>query len=105
MDEGEGGEAMPFKPEELVCSKCSNIYAQGSSLCKEHGKEYIDYKCKFCCSVASWFCWNTTHFCDSCHTKQNAGAALPRKKEHELLQCGGEPDSCPLKIKHPPNGR
>ncbi len=43
--------------------------------------------------------------CDSCHTKQNAGAALPRKKEHELLQCGGEPDSCPLKIKHPPNGR
>ena len=21
-------------------------------------------------SVASWFCWGTTHFCDECHTKQ-----------------------------------
>jgi hypothetical protein len=38
--------------------------------CPKHGLEAIEYKCKFCCSVASWFCWGTTHFCDSCHRKQ-----------------------------------
>ena len=38
--------------------------------CPKHGTEAIEWKCKFCCSVASWFCWGTTHFCDDCHRKQ-----------------------------------
>ncbi len=45
-----------FKESELVCGGC----AAGSDLakCAKHGKEYIDFKCKFCCNVASWFCWS-----------------------------------------------
>jgi E3 ubiquitin-protein ligase MYCBP2 len=59
-----------FKPEELVCSGCSNVGgAAGITKCKikAHGSENIDFKCKFCCSVALWFCHGNTHYCDPCH--------------------------------------
>lgn len=57
-----------FKPEELVCAECSDV---GIALetCKTHGKEFIEFKCRFCCSVATWFCWGSTHFCDPCHKR------------------------------------
>ena len=32
----------------------------GTTDCKIHGKDFIEYKCKFCCKIASWFCWGTT---------------------------------------------
>ena len=87
-----------------MCGKCSSVVAAGVTNCKLHGKDFIDYKCKFCCQVASWFCWGTTHFCDDCHKRQNNGDYLTRKKEHELPQCG-TPAKCPLKLKHPINGK
>jgi hypothetical protein len=37
--------------------------------CKTHGREYIDYKCKFCCNIATFFCWGygcTVHVLLSC---------------------------------------
>lgn len=63
--------------------------------CKKHGKDYIEFKCRFCCSVALWFCFGTTHFCELCHQVANDS----RKKE-----CPGVKD-CPLKIDHPPTGK
>ncbi|CAI2359826.1 unnamed protein product [Moneuplotes crassus] len=93
-----------FKPEELVCGSCSSkSIREGVKTCKKHGAEYIEFKCKFCCSVAQWFCWGSTHFCDECHTKQIKGENLTKKNLNELPQCIGE-SSCPLGIKHPPNG-
>ena len=38
-----------FKPEELVCAKCCEIPVDD---CKKHGKDFIEFKCRFCCSVA-----------------------------------------------------
>ena len=35
--------------------------------CKTHKSEYIDFKCKLCCSIALWFCHGNTHYCDPCH--------------------------------------
>lgn len=57
--------AVEFKATDLVCASCvpPNI-GGGISNCKTHGTEYIEYKCKFCCSIAQWFCWGNTHFCD-----------------------------------------
>lgn len=70
-------EQKDFKPEELVCAKCSNVGMNaGVGRCGTHGTDFIDFKCKFCCSVALWFCWGTTHFCDPCH--RNAGSAKPK---------------------------
>eukprot|EP00357_Protocruzia_adherens_P036526 CAMPEP_0115008332 /NCGR_PEP_ID=MMETSP0216-20121206/21845_1 /TAXON_ID=223996 /ORGANISM="Protocruzia adherens, Strain Boccale" /LENGTH=575 /DNA_ID=CAMNT_0002375711 /DNA_START=183 /DNA_END=1910 /DNA_ORIENTATION=+ len=91
-----------FNPEELVCASCSS---DGSQIldCKKHGKDFIEFKCRFCCSIAQWFCWGSTHFCDSCHARQNNGDYVSRKKKSELPVCKG-PASCPLKVKHKPNG-
>ena len=100
VQEGKGD----FKPEELVCGKCSSVsVGAGIKNCKLHGTEFIEFKCRFCCSVAQWFCWGTTHFCDSCHDKQNKGDYVSRKKKSELPKCPG-PTRCSLKCKHPENG-
>ena len=78
-----------FKREELVCGSCAD-----DTTCPLHGSEYIQFKCRYCCKPAVWFCWGTTHFCDNCHS------VLPRP----LPQCTGAED-CPLGISHPPNGQ
>lgn len=93
-----------YKKEELVCAKCSSEGIQGGvKNCKKHGLDYIEFKCKFCCNTAQWFCWGNTHFCEACHTRQNNGDYISRKKRSELPVCPG-PKKCPLKIKHPANG-
>lgn len=59
-----------YKPSELVCASCAaDCVGGGIKDCKEHGKDFIEFKCKFCCNVSQWFCWGNTHFCESCHTR------------------------------------
>lgn len=58
-------------------------------MCRVHGRSYIEYKCRFCCRVATWFCWGDTHFCDACHAISSTVAAQP-------CTCGKP---------HPPNGK
>ena len=44
-----------FKPEELMCPDCVDIHLgidTNINNCKIHGKEFIEWKCKFCCSIA-----------------------------------------------------
>ena len=42
-----------FKAEDLVCGKCAaESLGGGIAICKKHGAEFIDFKCKFCCSIA-----------------------------------------------------
>jgi len=83
------------KQEELICPPCTA--GPGVSECKIHGKDFLDYKCKFCCSVAMWYCWGTTHFCDACHKKQGTPEAMTRKKKEDYSKCKGG-SQCPLKI-------
>lgn len=95
--------------EQLVCGGCAlaainknNGGGGGSSSsvsaedggCKEHGAMFLEYKCKYCCNLAVWFCWGTTHFCDACHNP-------PRKTVR--MECPGE-ELCPIQGRHPPNG-
>lgn len=91
-----------FNPNELVCGGC----ASGSDIasCQKHGKEFIEYKCKFCCNIATFYCWGTTHFCESCHTKQCQGQYVTRIPIDQLPKCNSA-KSCPLGINHPPAGQ
>jgi len=91
-----------FKPEELVCAECSSV---GITLqnCPKHGKDYIEFKCKFCCSIATWFCWGSTHFCESCHKRQCEGDYVSKYTKDKLPKCTGK-NSCPLKVDHKGNG-
>ena len=50
--------------KQLLCSSCGT---HNIETCEKHGREWIQYKCRFCCRPSSFFCWNNTHFCDKCH--------------------------------------
>uniref|UniRef100_A0A0K0FMZ6 RCR-type E3 ubiquitin transferase n=1 Tax=Strongyloides venezuelensis TaxID=75913 RepID=A0A0K0FMZ6_STRVS len=115
LQEDDGNQhKITFKPEELICGGCSNVAGGGS--CTKHGTEYIEYKCRFCCSVAVYFCFGTTHFCQICHSDFQRLMIL---KAEELPNCPVGPkatpiivdgdvknkkDVCPLKINHPDTG-
>lgn len=91
-------------PNDLICGKCGALDGvAGINSCKKHGKEFIEYKCKFCCKVSSWFCWGTTHFCDECHARQCKGDYVTKIPRDKLPICPGK-DKCGLKIYHPNNG-
>eukprot|EP00455_Lapot_gusevi_P044756 TRINITY_DN5635_c0_g1_i6.p1 TRINITY_DN5635_c0_g1~~TRINITY_DN5635_c0_g1_i6.p1 ORF type:complete len:177 (-),score=28.94 TRINITY_DN5635_c0_g1_i6:137-667(-) len=100
-----------FDPSELMCAGCSPLLTQE---CPKHGKDYLEFKCRFCCSVAVWFCFGTTHFCEPCHQRHSP---LTRMNKHDHPQCpvGYLPghnlpvhlpdrQDCPLGVKHPPTG-
>jgi E3 ubiquitin-protein ligase MYCBP2 len=99
---GDGG----FDASTLVCPACLPPSA-GVTDCPEHGKDYIEYKCRFCCSVAVFFCFGTTHFCKSCHDRpgfmrRQDPAALPAcPAGPQLKQLSGP---CPLGVPHPEAG-
>lgn len=83
-----------FDPSELVCGGCTASSSAAAKSCPKHGKDYIMFKCRYCCNPASWYCWSSSHFCNQCHEK---AATIARKDKKSLPKC-----SC--KIKHPPNG-
>jgi len=104
-EEDEEKAALKHKPEQLICPKCaSNVLKgaeYGNTYCKKHKEAFIDYKCRYCCSVALFFCFGSHHFCDPCHRK---AWELRNKKEKDIKQCKGK-EHCPLKIEHPDNGK
>ena len=53
-------------------------------MCPKHGTDYLEYKCRYCCSVAVFFCFGTTHFCNACHDDFQRVANIPKA---ELPQC------------------
>eukprot|EP01006_Ploeotia_vitrea_P049935 TRINITY_DN67395_c8_g1_i1.p1 TRINITY_DN67395_c8_g1~~TRINITY_DN67395_c8_g1_i1.p1 ORF type:complete len:1605 (+),score=973.64 TRINITY_DN67395_c8_g1_i1:233-5047(+) len=82
----------PFNPEELICPSC-----QPSSVddCPVHGKDWLAFKCRYCCNYANWYCWGKTHFCDHCH-KSGVWQKLAefrtgknKKRIWEYDQCAG----------------
>jgi len=104
-----------FDASELMCPSCSPLLVED---CPKHGKDYIEFKCRYCCQIAVWFCFGTTHFCEACH---NNNGQLTKCKKEKLVQCpckpksrtglpeklpdiDGKPQKCPLGINHPPHG-
>lgn len=92
-----------YDPKDLICGAHANLAGvAGISECKIHGKEFIEYKCKFCCNVSSWFCWGTTHFCEDCHSRQCKGEYVSKYSKDKLPKC--DKSKCQVKVDHPPNG-
>ncbi|KAL3078261.1 hypothetical protein niasHS_012148 [Heterodera schachtii] len=100
-----------FDPAELVCGGCAaEMGSVGAGVCGRHGTDFLEFKCRFCCSVAVYFCFGTTHFCAVCHGDFQRLVRLPR---HALPKCPAAPravqlpdsEPCPLRIaSHPPTG-
>merc|ERR1712086_511163 len=93
-----------FDPKELICPGCSAN--SSTQICTRRGKEYLQFKCRYCCSVAVFFCFGTTHFCNACH--ENLQVQDIRKEA--LPPCPTGPvgtaltGDCPLGVEHPPAG-
>lgn len=79
--------------DNYVCIDCS-----GGSKCSIHGTDAMVHKCKYCCEVATWFCWGTTHFCNTCHEKQYKDRSFA--KNGPFPTCDRR--SCKFKGNHPP---
>ncbi|RZF32318.1 hypothetical protein LSTR_LSTR001782 [Laodelphax striatellus] len=95
-----------FDPSELVCGACSDV--SRAQMCPKHGTDFLEYKCRYCCSVAVFFCFGTTHFCNACHDDFQRVTNIPTA---ELPRCPAGPkaksldgEECPLHVKHPPTG-
>ncbi|XP_052746829.1 E3 ubiquitin-protein ligase highwire isoform X2 [Bicyclus anynana] len=97
-----------WEAAELVCGACSNV--SGAGTCPKHAADFLEYKCRYCCSVAVFFCFGTSHFCNACHDDFQRVTNIPR---HLLPQCPAGPkgeqlpgtsDECPLHVQHPPTG-
>lgn len=93
-----GEDDKPFDPADLVCGGCSGCAP--AQECPTHGKDFLEWKCQFCCTVSSWYCWGKTHFCNDCHTRQQKGDYLTKKPKSAIPACPG-PDKCPLGVAHP----
>ena len=92
-----------YNPKDCVCGKDANLSGvAGKTDCKEHGKDFIEYKCKFCCKIASWFCWGTTHFCEDCHKRQCNNDYVSKYPKDKLPKCNKA--TCEVGGNHPPNG-
>ncbi|ELU16916.1 hypothetical protein CAPTEDRAFT_222007 [Capitella teleta] len=104
--EEQAGMADEYDSTELVCGACSDV--SRAQMCPKHGTDFLEYKCRYCCSVAVFFCFGTTHFCNACHDDFQRVANMPKG---DLPHCPAGPkakqlegDECPLHVKHPPTG-
>ena len=94
------------KPEDLVCGPCSSPVER--PICQKHGPDFQGYKCRFCCSMAVFFCFGTTHFCEKCHslyaqlTSRNAHPDCPVGPGSVPLPRGS---ACPLRVRHKATGQ
>jgi len=95
-----------YDPSELVCGACSDVAR--AQMCVRHGADFLEYKCRYCCSVAVFFCFGTTHFCGACHDDFQRVTAMSRA---DLPRCPAGPratqltgDECPLHVQHPDTG-
>ena len=92
-----------YDPKDCVCGKDANLSGvAGKTNCDKHGKDFIEYKCKFCCKIASWFCWGTTHFCEDCHKRQYNNDYVSKYPRDRLPKCNKA--TCEVGGNHPPNG-
>uniref|UniRef100_A0A8D8RF51 RCR-type E3 ubiquitin transferase n=1 Tax=Cacopsylla melanoneura TaxID=428564 RepID=A0A8D8RF51_9HEMI len=98
--------ASDYNPAELVCGACSDV--SRAQMCPKHGQDFLEYKCRYCCSVAVFFCFGTTHFCNACHEDFQRVTNIPAG---QLPYCPAGPkavqlegDECPLHVEHPATG-
>eukprot|EP00475_Leptophrys_vorax_P034482 TRINITY_DN5569_c0_g1_i1.p1 TRINITY_DN5569_c0_g1~~TRINITY_DN5569_c0_g1_i1.p1 ORF type:complete len:1052 (+),score=271.57 TRINITY_DN5569_c0_g1_i1:49-3204(+) len=90
-------------PSEYVCMDCSSLKSKKKCDIPEH-QEFILWKCRFCCSLATWYCWGRVHFCEYCHTNDPWGRDAGNYDNEDRAKCPppGKTE-CPIGGNHPPN--
>lgn len=79
----QGGE--PTKnPADLVCDKCQTDF-----ICPKHAREFVVYKCSYCCNPATERSFGNRYLCERCSARWTATT------EPEPFPCPGT-SQCPL---------
>lgn len=91
-----------YQEAEMLCLNC--MVQAGEHYCARHGVEFMQYKCRYCCSIAKYYCWGTSHFCENCHERMDRGDDLTKKRPDQLPKCAGRL-TCPLQLDHVENGK
>ena len=77
--------------KDCLCGKDSFVYIPNSdNICNKHGIDYMEYKCRYCCNMASRFV-SQTHYCEGCYFNKK-----------EIKSC--DKKNCELGGNHPANG-
>ena len=58
----EQGDFFDNDKKAIQCSRCRDK-------CREHGEEYLVYKCNYCCAEAIFHCSHGVYYCDDCHNE------------------------------------
>jgi len=96
--------------EEQLCGACM-AHVSGAR-CDKHGDEFVQFKCRYCCTPAVWFCFGSTHFCNKCHEQHERMKRMGESGELPHCPAGpcgvqlpGDADACPLGVVHAPTGK
>ena len=84
--------------ENFLCTECAEqALGYGKEYCEIHGNEFIDWKCKNCCSIALFVHGNGSNFhCQPCFNDM-----MEKRGDSPKTDCCGGPD-CPLGVScHP----
>ena len=85
--------------EDCLCGKDSYVYnTKGGSFCEKHGFKFFEYKCRFCCKIASRF-YSQIHFCEDCYANKDSYINNFSKL---IKNCNGS--ICEFRGVHAPNG-
>ncbi|GIQ83260.1 hypothetical protein KIPB_004551 [Kipferlia bialata] len=82
-----------YSQDELLCHKCkgANSIQTHPDTCPIHGKDYIEWKCTFCCCTATYFCGSALqYYCDECH--QHSGQVSSACSNGTLPPCPAGPN-------------
>lgn len=72
-------------PRECICIGCLSETTRGQTNCSIHGKDFILYKCQYCCRNASYVCGGVSHYCNVCYS----GPKVVQKCKGDLCEVGG----------------
>lgn len=79
------------KASELICASCSS---SGCEACHVHGTEFMDFKCRFCCtSIAMFLCGGGVRFCQDCHHEGFHATAKSCPGDHRCIFYGTHPSN------------
>merc|ERR1719502_149027 len=98
-----GNEAQEGAQEEdkegIICKECEARNAAVET-CDRHGTDHLMWKCRYCCTPATYECFSYAHFCDNCH-EYPGNQYVNAKELWEYTPCKGCGDngrSCPLRV-------
>lgn len=80
-----------------VCPSCTP--ASSAACAHPTHVGFHEWKCRYCCNVASFVCYGTTHLCESCHKRNDAH--IRTGADHSTLPpilCPGRP-ACELSMR------